>query len=93
VRGDLLVRVRATPSQVRLSTAERHANVRGAFAALAGAAATVAGRTVLLVDDVCTSGATLAAAAEALHAAGAAAVWGAAVARSALGDLALAGAP
>jgi ComF family protein len=91
VRADLLARVRATPSQLRLSTAERHANMHNAFAATPGAAARVAGRTVLLVDDVCTSGATLAAAAEALHAAGTAAVWGVAVARSALGDGALTG--
>jgi predicted amidophosphoribosyltransferase len=69
-----MARVRATPSQVRLTTAERHANMRGAFAATPGAAARVAGATVLLVDDVCTSGTTLAAAAEALREAGAAAV-------------------
>jgi ComF family protein len=93
VRVDLLRRVRATPSQVRLTAAERHANMRGAFAAAPAAARWVAGRTVLLVDDVCTSGATLTAAAAALHEAGAAAVWGAAVARSALGDTALAGPP
>jgi ComF family protein len=93
VRADLLARICATPSQVRLSTAERHANVRGAFAARPAAAAEVAGRAVLLVDDVCTSGATLTAAAAALHAAGAAAVWGAAVARSTLGDLVLTATP
>jgi ComF family protein len=93
MRVDLLARLRATPSQVRLTTAERHANMRDAFAARPGAAAIVAGRRVLLVDDVCTSGATLKAAASALREAGAAAVWGAAVARPALSDLALLGPP
>jgi ComF family protein len=85
VRADLLLRVRATPSQVRLTSVERHANMRGAFAAMPATATRVAGRAVLLVDDVCTSGATLTAAATALREAGAAAVWGAAVARSAPG--------
>jgi ComF family protein len=67
---DGLERVRATASQTGLSPAERSANVRGAFAArleLPGAA-------VLLVDDVCTTGATLGAAASALRRAGAARV-------------------
>jgi ComF family protein len=91
VRADLLRRVRATPSQVRLTAAERHANMQGAFVAMPGALGRIADRTVLLVDDVCTSGATLAAAAAALHEAGAAAIWGAAVARSALQDASLPG--
>jgi ComF family protein len=93
MRADLLARVRPTPSQVQLTSAERHANMRGAFAARPGAAATLAGRSVLLVDDVCTSGATLTAAAEALREVGATTIWGAAVARSALHDLARSGTP
>jgi predicted amidophosphoribosyltransferase len=53
--------------QTGLARADRRANVRGAFTA------TVAVRgTVLLVDDVYTTGATTAAAATALRAAGAA---------------------
>lgn len=80
-RVDVLARVRATPPQVGLGVAARAANVAGAFAVRTPAL--VAGRCLLLVDDVCTSGATLAAAAEPLRAAGAVGVWGLAVARPA----------
>lgn len=54
----LLRRTRASPPQASLPRRERLANARGAFAALPGAGALVRGRTVLLVDDVWTSGAT-----------------------------------
>lgn len=62
-----LERVRATTRQVGLSEAEREANVRGAFRAVAD----VKGRDLLLVDDVLTTGATARAAAGALKEAGA----------------------
>lgn len=67
VDATLLHRTRHTIPQVGLGPDERHENVRGAFAADSG----VAGRHVLLIDDVLTTGATIAAAAEALLAAGA----------------------
>lgn len=70
---EALLKVRHTQSQVELSAAQRQANVAGAFRAAAGHAA---GRAFILVDDVCTTGATLLSAAEALRAAGAAQVWG-----------------
>lgn len=70
VDTDSLRRTRHTVPQVGLGPDERQANVRGAFEA--GAA--VAGRHVLLIDDVLTTGATMSAAAEALLAAGAAGV-------------------
>jgi ComF family protein len=67
-----LRRVRNTPKQVGQSFAARQENVRGAFRARRRAP--VAGRRVLLVDDVMTTGATLGEAARALRAAGAAQV-------------------
>lgn len=64
-----LVRVRATRAQARLGPAARRANVRGAFRARHPAR--LAGRRVLVVDDVITTGATLEACLAALSAAGA----------------------
>ena len=73
-RPDLLARVRATRSQVGLDHAARRKNVRRAFRLAAEAAGEVAGRRMLLIDDVMTTGATAGACAEALKAAGAAKV-------------------
>jgi ComF family protein len=67
-----LVRARATAPQTELDAEARRANVRGAFAV--ARPAEVRDRRLLLVDDVLTTGATVAAAARALRAAGAAAV-------------------
>jgi len=70
LRPRWLVRARATQPQSDLGAAERRANVRGAFAADTA----VAGRHVVIVDDVLTTGATAAECARMLRAAGAARV-------------------
>jgi ComF family protein len=74
-----LRRVRETPPQVGRTRAERARNVAGAFEASGGA---LAGRDVLLVDDVVTTGATADAAAAALRRAGARSVVVVALARA-----------
>ncbi len=69
-----LERVRATTPQYRLDRRHRALNVADAFAVKDPHAPAIAGRTVVLVDDVVTTGATLSACAWALLAAGAVAV-------------------
>lgn len=71
VDADSLLRTRDTSSQARLDRADRLSNVAGAFAVRPEAVLALHGRSLLLVDDVMTSGATLAAAALALRRAGA----------------------
>jgi ComF family protein len=73
-RPDLLERTRATAAQVGLGYRQRQANVRGAFNVPQRLRGEIAGKTILLVDDVITSGATANACAGALKAAGAARV-------------------
>jgi len=72
VLPDALARQRATPPLGARSAAERAATVDGAFAVRRARAARLAGRRVLLIDDVMTSGATANACALALLDAGAA---------------------
>jgi ComF family protein len=69
-----LKRVKATSQQVGLSQAARAQNVQGAFRVPPDGKAEVAGRRLILVDDVLTSGATMDACARALLRAGAAQV-------------------
>jgi ComF family protein len=69
-----LKRVKATVQQVGLARSERALNVQGAFGVPADARIEVAGRRLVLVDDVLTSGATIEACTRALMRAGAAGV-------------------
>ncbi len=78
---DALQRIRATPSQVGLHTIERRQNVQGAFLCPTPYTGVLVQRSILLIDDVSTTGATLEACAEPLFAAGARAVWGLVLAR------------
>jgi ComF family protein len=70
--ASLLRRVIDTPAQARLSRKARAQNLRGAFVVVRPEG--VRHKRVVLVDDIATTGATLAACAAALHKAGAASV-------------------
>ncbi|MEM7567894.1 MAG: ComF family protein, partial [Pseudomonadota bacterium] len=69
-----LKRTRRTRQQVRLSGAARRRNVAGAFAVRDSARPAIAGRRVVLIDDVITTGATVHACTRALLRAGATSV-------------------
>lgn len=75
-----LKRIRATQPQIDMDSHDRRrANVAGAFRAADAEA--VRNKSVILVDDVSTSGATLTEASRALREAGAKSVWGIAIAK------------
>ena len=77
---NLLVRTRATVSQIGLTRPQRAENIRGAFRV--ARPARVKGRSILLVDDVLTTGTTASECARVLRKAGAEKVWVATVART-----------
>jgi ComF family protein len=79
LRRKLLKRCRLTPLQTEMSPTERHKNQRKSFRLRRGSR--MAGRRILLVDDVLTTGSTATEAAKVLLAAGAAAVSVAVIAR------------
>jgi competence protein ComFC len=79
-----LIKERETRSQVGLSAKERRENVRGAFRA---DSRVVNGKTVLVIDDITTTGSTLEECAQALVQAGARQVYGLTLARSMFMDL------
>ncbi len=83
---DALRRSEGRATQIALPRAERLTNVDGAFRVVAERASCLAGRSILLVDDVLTTGATASAAATELSRAGAAEISLLAFARSLPGE-------
>lgn len=79
VEEKILVRFRKTQSQMSLNANDRQNNVANAFSCRNDL---LTAKSVLLIDDVCTTGATLDACATALKASGAKAVHGLTVARA-----------
>lgn len=69
--ADVLLRTRATPSQGHMKPGERKKNVSKAFAVHPGRAEKIAGKTIVLIDDVYTTGSTVRECAKVLLAAGA----------------------
>jgi len=81
-RSDLLIRTRATPPQTGQNAGDRRRNVRGAFGVSRKTVASLAGRHVLLIDDVMTTGATVGECARVLKRAGAGKISVIAIARA-----------
>jgi ComF family protein len=79
INEQALTRQRATAPQVELSARQRKENVHDAFRC---SGSELIGKQVLLVDDVCTTGATLEACAVALYEGGASGVWALTLARA-----------
>ncbi|MBI5119476.1 MAG: ComF family protein [Rhodospirillales bacterium] len=84
VAPDLMTRTRRTASQGHLHRSERYDNVKGAFAVRPRQLTAITGKSVVLVDDVLTSGATASECASVLLKAGAARVDVLSVARAVL---------
>ncbi len=71
----VLKRIRKTSTQTKLTKSERRRNVAGAFAVNSSSKRLLVDKDILLVDDVCTTGATLTEAAKVLKMAGCDQVW------------------
>jgi ComF family protein len=80
LNAGVLARLRPTQSQIGLTRRQRRENLRGAFAVVKPDE--IAGREILLVDDVFTTGTTVSECARILRRAGASKVWVATVART-----------
>lgn len=80
MKDDILLRIKKTQPQIELSGAERKENLQNVFMVSPSDATTLHKKTILLVDDVKTTGATLEEAARVLKVAGARRVWAATIA-------------
>lgn len=80
--ADLLIKKKITPTQVGLSRKERLQNLEGSFIVSSKYLEKVKNKTIVLVDDVVTTGATLNVCSKVLKNAGAKEVWGLVVAKS-----------
>jgi ComF family protein len=76
MRTDLLIRSKETGTQVGLTEAQRRANVQGAFDVPERFHGTLTGKRFIVVDDLMTTGSTLASCARALRRRGAGEVFG-----------------
>lgn len=85
-QADVLRRIKATESQGKRKRAERIANMKGVFQVTPACAALVKNATIVLVDDVVTTGATVNACAKVLLQSGAKAVHVVSVARTTLSE-------
>ena len=75
--SSLLLKIRSTPQQAKAkSREERFEQIKNAFALRKEASTLIAGKRIILIDDVATSGATLNEAARVLKNGGASSVWG-----------------
>jgi ComF family protein len=82
VESGVLRRVKDTRSLYLLNPSQRRKNLVGAFRVDKAAGAKIAGREVLLIDDIMTTGATARECAKVLRRAGAAKVWVATAAKA-----------
>jgi ComF family protein len=79
LNSNLLIKIRATESQQELSASDRIKNLRGAFQLQEK----LSGQRILLIDDVMTTGATVATCSQVLIDGGAAEVYVAVIGRAA----------
>ncbi|MEA1909640.1 MAG: ComF family protein [Patescibacteria group bacterium] len=79
---NLLIKTKPTKAQVGLSRKDRLKNLQNSFEVNLRHASAIQGRTILIIDDVITTGATINACADALKRLGAKEVWGLVIAKS-----------
>ncbi|MBU1178399.1 ComF family protein [Patescibacteria group bacterium] len=79
VRDDVLVRIKSTPAQAKLDPIKRRKNIKGAFQL--EKTAILRGKTIFIIDDICTTSATLEECAKEIDKAKPRKIWGLVLAR------------